>query len=80
MNKPNFDIVYTKWRLVDGLFCCIYCNVGMSSPLVSLSDYLDLFRFDIPEEITYCLARNEDFSLKYRVYCSTVHVYIQRLN
>lgn len=59
---------------LDGRWLCVNLHVSKY-----LSDFLADYGFDIPESITYCLAENDKYSLKYRVYGGTITCYIKDL-
>lgn len=69
-NEPQG--VETIWRCIDSHWQCI------NRPEVSecLSDYLWVHGFDIPPYITYCLAENDQYTLKYRVYGGQISLFI----
>ena len=73
----NKVTIHTIWRAVDSAFRCVCCEGGeRPDSSVTLARYLLDYGFDIPETITYCLAENETFSLKYRVFGANIDVFI----
>lgn len=56
------EVEHTIWRVVDSHWRCIN-NTAIDC---CLADYLWYYGFNIPEAITYCLADNGRFTLKFR--------------
>ena len=61
------------WRLVNGYWVCVDHD-----EIWTLANYLSNYGFYIPETIDYCLAQNECFCLKYRVFGGEIITYINR--
>lgn len=77
--------IYTRWRVVDSHWRCVEQSVtlqdGTQCPFTPagmpcLAEYLLDYGFKIPECITYCLAENDCFRIKYRVHGGSVNLYI----
>lgn len=77
--------IYTRWRVVDSHWRCVEQSVtlqdGTSCPFTPagmpcLAEYLLDYGFKIPGCITYCLAENDRFRIKYRVHGGSVNLYI----
>ena len=74
--------VLTIWTIIDSHWCNIqrcYSDDCQSLPLFNgfLSDYLWSLGFDIPESITYCLAENKSYCIKFRQFGSKIHLYVR---
>lgn len=75
--------LHTIWRLRDSHRVCVINEAigqGEVLPLPcfsgSLPEYLNLYGFNIDTAITYCLAENSKFSLKYRKFGGSINIYI----
>lgn len=64
-----------RWREIDSIWRCI--NVQMD---MTLADFLWLHGFDIPESITYCIAENDYYWLKFRHSGGLIDIFIKPLN
>lgn len=82
MSKRSLATFETRWRLVDSHWRCIEGNDPILTQNMWLADYLWHYGFNIPEQITYCLAESSylpETSLKYRVFGGTIHIFINTL-
>lgn len=67
---------HSLWRIVDDHWLC----VNDSDIKDTLSHYLWIHGFDIPADITYCLAENERYKLKFRQSGGLISVFISPNN
>lgn len=85
MCKGNFT-EHTKWRVADSHWTCIYRSLVTNKEVTcteycsNLVDYLWMLGFDIPESITYCLAQNDNYKLKYRVAGGLIDIFVSPIN
>lgn len=63
---------HSLWRVIDDHWVC----VTDSEIHECLADFLWNHGFDIPECITYCLAENERYKLKFRHSGGLISVFI----
>lgn len=72
---PNMTF-YFHYKIVDSHWIC----VNDPSEKRFLCDLLSDYGFGcLPDWITYCLANNGRYSLKYRVFGGSIHLYIHEL-
>lgn len=67
---------HSLWRVIDDHWIC----VNDSEIHECLAEYLLNHGFDIPDCITYCLAENERFKLKFRQSGGLISVFISSNN
>lgn len=84
----NFFLEETKWRLIDDHWKCVsrfYFESVMSEPITTeyvgtLADYLWILGFDIPDKITFCLAEDRDYKIKFIHTDGLINVYLKPNN
>lgn len=85
----TFKVEQTVWKLVDSHWVNVERNFtdndgNVSHTLIdgTLADYLWLAGYDIPDTISYCLARNEQkqTELKFRVFGGHITVFLSPID
>lgn len=79
----GFVIEKTIWRVINGKCVNIERYFELDERHVhtdvckcDLAHYLSNLGFDIPSEISYCVASTDEYRLKYRVENCNTYVYI----
>lgn len=77
VEKTIWQLVDSHWTCINREYNCDGNEIKQADYGLTLAEYLWLRGFDIPETITYCLAKTERYELKYRVYGGQIIVYLK---
>lgn len=75
----SHSIEFLYRRKLDGSEIFISCSADCLSEYCKFHSYsqvLEMFGFCIPSEITYCLAQNDKYKLKYRIFGGSIHFFV----